>query len=218
MSIRSRLLTCAALLAACHATAPASRAQDDATPKLPFVSNNGFDVWQPTANGDWPVDWSRGQGISWHREEGRAFLRLTQTEPGKLVMVYRDFAIPDDVKAFRFDTIARAANIVSGEKAWFDARIILQFLGDNKAKVKGSPSPVVIARKGTTDWKEVSKKFAVPEGATRIECMICLFQVEAGSMDVDLFNLEPISLEELNPPPPPPPAPVTPAAPPPADS
>lgn len=201
MFIRSNLRSCAALLAACLATTPATRAQNDATPKLPFVSNNGFDVWQPTANGDWPVDWSRGNGISWHREDGRAFLRLTQTEPGKLVMVYRDFTIPEDVKAFRFDAIARAANIVPGEKAWFDARIILQFLDDTKAKVKGSPSPIVIARRGTTDWKEVSKKFAVPADATRIECMICLFQVEAGSMDVDLFNLEPISLEELNPPP-----------------
>ncbi len=173
---------------------------DTPTPKLPFVSNNGFDVAQPSENGDWPVDWAHGKGITWHREEGRAFLRLTQYEPGKLLMVYRDFAVPADVKAFRFDTIARAANIVSGSQAWFDARIILQFMDDNKVKIKGSPGAIVISRKGTTDWKEISKKFAVPEGATRIECMICLFQVEAGSMDIDLFNLEPISLEELNPP------------------
>ncbi|MFH1499432.1 MAG: hypothetical protein ABII82_16605 [Verrucomicrobiota bacterium] len=111
------------------------------------------------------------------------------------------------MKAFRFDTIARAADIVSGEKAWFDARIILQFLDDNKTKVKGSPSPIIISRKGSTDWKEITKKFAVPEGAVRIECMICLFQIQSGSMDIDLFNLEPISLEELNPPAPAPAAP-----------
>lgn len=197
-------LRLSAALAATLLALPAAFAADDAdapaTPKLPFVSNNGFDVWRSTPNGDWPVDWSSGKGISWHREEGRAFLRLTQTEPGKLIMVYRDFDIPADVKAFRFDTIARAADIVSGEKAWFDARIILQFINENKAKVKGSPSPIIISRKGTTDWKEVTKKFAVPEGATRIECMICLFQVQSGSMDVDLFNLEPIDPAELAPP------------------
>lgn len=179
---------------------PADDTPGTPTPKLPFVSNNGFDVWRSTPNGDWPVDWSQGKGISWHREEGRAFLRLTQTEPGKLIMVYRDFDIPADVKAFRFDTIARAADIVSGAQAWFDARIILQFMDDNKTKVKGSPSPIIISRKGTTDWKEITKKFVVPEGATRIECMICLFQVQSGSMDVDLFNLEPIDPAELAPP------------------
>lgn len=186
-----RTLTLSSLV--CLGVATAS-----ATDRPPFVSNNGFDIWKSTDLGDWPVDWGRGKGIGWHREEGRAFLRLTQEEPGKLVMVYRDFSIPADVKAFRFQTIARATDIVPGNQAWFDSRIILQFLDDTKAKMKGSPSPIVIARKGTTDWKEVSKKFAVPEGATRIECMICLFQVEAGSMDVDFFNLEPIPADEVS--------------------
>src|SRR5690606_24606465 len=96
-------LRLSAALAATLLALPAAFAADDAdapaTPKLPFVSNNGFDVWRSTSKGDWPVDWAQGKGISWHREEGRAFLRLTQAEPGKLIMVYRDFDIPADVKA-----------------------------------------------------------------------------------------------------------------------
>ncbi|MBI1248879.1 cellulase family glycosylhydrolase [bacterium] len=73
---------------------------------------------------------------------------------------------------------------------WFDARIMLEFQGNDGKKLSGKPSPPYTNR-NTDGWVEKTKTFLVPEDALTLIFMPSLFQVKSGTFDLDDITLRP---------------------------
>lgn len=151
------------------------------TPNLkaqPFDSTD----FEPTGAG-WPASWPQPKGGSWELENGNSFARMASYEPGKMVMLYREIRIPDGTDAIEFSWKQRVSGLKRGEKSWFDARIMMEFLDANRQKISKGPTPY--KNRDTDGWEDKSVKFNVPEGAAFIKFMPCLFNVTAGTFDLD---------------------------------
>jgi endoglucanase len=175
------------------------QAQDQVTPGASssgpsLISNDDFST---DANGDGAPDgWKVGNGITWESENGVHFLRLTQQEPGKMLMAYREVPIPVAVKAAELTIRYRTAGIKKGEKPWFDARTIIQFIDAARKQVKPGVGAIVF-KPDTADWTIVTKQFAIPEGTQKIQLMPSLFQVAEGRIDfaeIRLVGIDPATL------------------------
>lgn len=144
-----------------------------------------FDATNFESNGDgWPAAWPKPKGGSWEQENGNSFARMSSYEPGKMVMLYREIRIPDGTEAIEFSWKQRVSGLVRGENSWFDARIMIEFLDAGRQKV-GGKGPTPYKNKDTNGWEDKSVKFSVPEGAVFIKFMPCLFNVKAGTFDLD---------------------------------
>ncbi|MCA9087106.1 MAG: glycoside hydrolase family 5 protein [Planctomycetaceae bacterium] len=143
---------------------------------------------------DWPDGWAKvAPGGAWLEEQGNHFLRLTSTEPEKMVMLYQEIKIPEGVEALEFRWKQRVTGLKVGKQSWFDARIMLEFM--NAAREKVAPTPSAPATRQDTDgWVEKSTRFLVPEGATHLKFMACLFQVQSG-----VFDLDDLTIQEADP-------------------
>jgi hypothetical protein len=154
-----------------------------------LVPNGNFEDDKKSVG--WPDGWGRLKvGGSWEQEDGNRFLRLTATEPGKTVMLYRLIDLPADTKALEFTWRQRVSDLKPGKEPWFDARIMMEFKEAAGAKMKGSPPPPY-TRSNTKGWVERSAKFLVPENAVQLEFMPSLFQVQRGTLDLDDIVLKP---------------------------
>jgi hypothetical protein len=136
-----------------------------------------------------PADWPAGKdkSVTWEQEEGNHFLRLHSLEPGKTVMVYRQVALPADVKALELSYRWRCRDLKPGKQAWFDARIMMDFKDAAGQKLGSASAPYL--RKSTDGWVEKTTRFLVPEGARTLDFMPSLFQVQSGTLDLDDFVL-----------------------------
>ena len=145
----------------------------------------------------WPDGWGRLKtGGSWEQEAGNHFLRLTATEPGQTIMLYRQIDLPADTKALELTWRQRVSNLKPGKEAWFDARIMLEFKDAAGQKLKGNP-PAPYTRGNTDGWVARSARFLVPETAVSLEFMPALFQVERGTFDLDDIVLIPTDTAAL---------------------
>lgn len=160
-----------------------------------LISNGNFEADKKSVG--WPDGWGRlKSGGSWELENGNHFLRLTATEPGKTVMLYRQIDLPADTQALELSWRQRVSNLKPGKEAWFDARIMLEFKDAAGRKLKGNP-PAPYTRGNTDGWVTRSTKFLIPEGAVALEFMPSLFQVERGTWDLDDIVLKPADKAEL---------------------
>ncbi|WP_269537125.1 glycoside hydrolase family 5 protein [Cerasicoccus fimbriatus] len=139
------------------------------------------------ASGDWP---SKDE-ISLVYEDGNRFLRLKSIVPGKMVMAYKEIAIEPGVEAIRFTWNERVDGLVKGEKSWFDARIMMEFMDADRGKLSIKP-PNPRNSKDTGGWVENSLEFNVPAGAHVIKFMPALFNVKAGTYDIDNISFQQI--------------------------
>ncbi|MFH5804226.1 glycoside hydrolase family 5 protein [Alienimonas sp. DA493] len=161
-----------------------------------LLSNGDFETPDPK-NGDRPDDWGLPKaGGSWFTEDGNRFLRLTVPKPGAMVMVYRTFDIPADVRALELSWRQRVTDLKTGEAPWHDARILMEYQGIDGKKLSGSPSPAY-TQKDTDGWVEKTKRFLVPEEALTLVLMPCLFEAKAGTFDLDDLVLKPTDPEPL---------------------
>lgn len=126
---------------------------------------------------------------SWVQEDGNQFFRLEQQEPGKMLMVYKEYTIPEGTKALKFSVDGRTKDIVKGEKVWFGPRVLLKLTDSSNKQVGKAP---VIVFGDNADWQTKSVEIAVPDGVTKFVMMPTLFRVKSGSMDLDNFVLEAI--------------------------
>lgn len=187
----------AALLCAATLAFPASAQTPAAAPN--FVSNGNFETDE---NADqWPDDWAQlKSGGSYEVEPGNHFLRLTSPEAGKMILLYREIRVPAGTRAVELAWKQRVSNLKRGKQSWYDARIMMNWLDNDRNKLKPGP-PAPNTGKDTAGWQERSVKFLVPEGATMLALMPSLFQVETGTFDLDdivLKPTDPAPLEEAN--------------------
>ena len=129
---------------------------------------------------------------------GDRSVRLEQTTPGKLVNQYRVADIPAGTKALRLTWRERVSDLKTGEKPWFDARVICEFLGPDGKKMQGVRNPPpAYSQKNTKDWRERSIEFLVPEGAAALAVMPSLFQVKSGLYEIEDLVLAPTDPTEI---------------------
>jgi hypothetical protein len=160
-----------------------------------LLGNGSFEA--DADKNDWPDQWSRPKsGGSCESEEGNHFLRLTASEPGQLVMLYRQIRIPQAVKAIEFTWRQRVSNLKPGKEPWFDARILMDFKDAEGRKLTGGPG-APNTRKNTDGWVERKMTFLLPEGTVTLDLMPALFQVEKGTFDLDDLVLVPTDAQAL---------------------
>lgn len=136
------------------------------------------------------VDWSKLPSSTKIVTEGKnRYLSMSQTEPGKYTMLYRQVFLKPEYsgKEFKFSCNYRISDLVKGEKVWNDARIIFKFK-DSAGKDIGKVKPLFYAS-NNSKWYSSGLKFKVPEGAVRLEILPTLFQVKSGRMDLDNLKL-----------------------------
>lgn len=130
------------------------------------------------------------------KENGNRYLHLVSTEPGKLIMDYREIDIPAGVEALEFSWKQRVTGLKKGEKPWFDARIMMEWKDATGNKLNNKPSPPY-AQNDTAGWVERKTSFIVPKDAAVLVLMPSLFRVAAGSYDLDDLVLKPTGSKEL---------------------
>jgi endoglucanase len=153
-----------------------------------LVTNGDFEA---DKKGDGkPDDWGLPKSGSWEVEDGNHFVRLSATEPGQMVMLYRLIDLPADVGAVELTWRERIHDLKTGERPWFDARIMMHFQDAAGKQMPGSP-PAPSTRKDTDGWRERKTQFLVPKGAVTLEFMPALFEVRKGILDLDDIALKP---------------------------
>ena len=156
------------------------------------------DFQRANAENDWPDDWPRlKEGGSYGADEdGNRFIRLTVSQPGKMIMLYREIAIPAGTEALELKFRYRLSDFQRGAQSWFDARIMMEFMDASRKQVRPNP-PAPNFNRNQAEWTDVSRKFLVPEGAAILKFMPCLFNAKSGSFDLDDFSLTPCDAAEL---------------------
>ena len=155
-----------------------------------LILNGNFEA--STRKTGQPDGWglSSDKGQFWQEENGNHFLRLKVVEPGKMNLVYRElyFEEEDAGKALEMQVKMRCEGVVPGQRPWFDARIMMNFKDSNGKALKGAKSPNI---KGTKkDWIHKTFQMKIPEGASKLEIMPCLFNAQAGQFDIDDMHLK----------------------------
>lgn len=144
-----------------------------------------------------PTAWGKMSGdLSWQSEDDNTFLRIHSTQPGKLSMLYRTYDIPAGTSALELTWKQRISDLKTGKMPWHDARIMIEFQGIDGKKLSSKPSPAY-TQKNTDGWVEKSKSFLVPEDTLTVILMPSLFEVTAGTFDLDDLQLKPTSPEPL---------------------
>ena len=110
------------------------------------------------------------------------YAKLVSTEPGKLVCAYKEYDVPSGVEALKMSWKWEVKNLKTGEKPWFDARVLFKFKDANGKEVK-NPSPVYV-QKDTKGWQDRETSLLVPKEAVTLVVTPCLFQVKAGEMEL----------------------------------
>ncbi len=107
-------------------------------------------------------------------------------------MSYREVDVRGK-KALQLSLKARYNGIKAGAQPWFDGRIMMKFQDAEKKEMKGAPSPNF--RGTSTEWKEKTVRFVVPEGAAVLAVMPCMFNAAEGTLDLDDLALTEIDPE-----------------------
>jgi hypothetical protein len=171
--------------------APAAPAPPVTDSGANLLSNGNFET--PSAKDpNWPDIWGKGAGITWENENGKHFLRLVQQKPGAMLMAYREMAIPAETKGLEITIRYRVTGLALGTSNWFDARTIMHFLNSDRKQVTPDPGALVFS-KNAPEWAEVTKRFVVPPDATVLQLMPALFQVAAGTLDLQEIKVTPLS-------------------------
>jgi len=160
-----------------------------------LLSNGDFSKDSKTAG--WPDDWAHPVGATWETEGGFRFLRLTSSQPGQTVLVYREMKLPSPPPpALEMKLRVRYSNIKRGKNAWFDARVMAHFKDAAGKVVK--PDPGAPSFTGSSEgWIDKSYILKVPPSASVLELMPALFQAESGTLDFARFEIFPATADKL---------------------
>lgn len=151
-----------------------------------IVPNPGFEDGADAPEG-WPAA-NPDKGVSYEVEDGNRFARIRSD--GGTAMLYREIPIPEGAEALKFTWRWRVTDLRKGDKPWFDARIMMEFMDGARGKVAGSPS-APNRGKDTNGWENGEKSFLVPPEARILKFMPSLLNVTHGTLDIDDIVLEP---------------------------
>lgn len=120
--------------------------------------------------------------------EGKRDIEVPFKGAGQMGLVYVPVFLPKGAGGVVVSGEVKFADVVKGDKSWFDARIMTDFIDTACKKVKSGP--VIGGWKGSSDWRGFRKTIKVAEGAAGIALMPCLFNVKSGAMSVRGLSVE----------------------------
>ncbi len=147
---------------------------------------------QSSADQTWPAGWPQPANSSWETEDGNRFLRLTSSVPGKLVMFYKEINIPAGTEMLQIKWKQRVSGLVKGTQSWHDARLMLEFMDGNRTPISTKPNAPATGS-DTNGWVEKEITINVATGARILKFMPTLFQVNAGTLDLDDITISPVA-------------------------
>ncbi len=130
------------------------------------------------------------------KDAGSPYCSLVSTVPGKIVNSYKEYPIPEGVEALRLSWNWKVEKLKTGEKPWFDARMLLKFKGADGKEIKPEPRPTYTQR-NTDGFQARTMEFLVPSNAISLVVMPSLFQVKAGEMTITDMKLVPTAASPL---------------------
>lgn len=152
----------------------------------------------------WPAKWAGepGDSISYESEplpDGKSnhFLRLNCLHPGKLSMLYFSYPLPEEAQAVEFSYRTRITGLRKGEKDWFDTQMLFKFVGADGKDLPGEQPDPTHFWQDTRGWSDQTRSFLLPSGTKALAVMPALFQVAAGTLDIDDFALRVVDPEPL---------------------
>lgn len=167
-----------------------------------LLPNGGFEVMEK--NGE-ARGWGKGNEegtISLREEKGEHFMRLVSNDPEKTRMLYRMIPLPLGLKAIEVKIRYRTDEIIQGDRLPGDARAVMHFMNgtrfghlENGKQLAPSPAAIVFSPKAR-EWTEVSRRYAVPEGATKLQFMPALWNVKSGILDLAEIRIVPVNEAE----------------------
>ena len=108
---------------------------------------------------------------------------------GQMSLVYTPVFFPKGTKGAVVSCEVKYENVERGEKNWFDARIMVDFINSQCKKQQGGPN--IGGWRGTSDgWVPVRKVVQVPDGVAGLALMPCLFRVKSGALSVRNLSVE----------------------------
>lgn len=157
-----------------------------------YLSNGDFKLAR--SGGGLPESWEPGEEGSVMRmvEDGRAYLRLVAEKSGQLVRVTQAVPIPAGVHGLEFRSIFRNKDVKFGKSFVCDARAQFGFTDAEGNPLKGGVDQVFDSH--AQSWREISRKFLVPEGAAFLRVTLCLNRPASGTLDVAEVRL--VAMEE----------------------
>ena len=108
---------------------------------------------------------------------------------GQMSLVYTPVFFPKGTEGVVVSGEAKWSDVVRGDKSWFDARIMTDFIDSKCKKVNGGPVIGGWHGKGG-EWRAFRKSIKVPEGAEGIALMPCLFNVKSGALAIRGLSVE----------------------------
>jgi len=161
-----------------------------------LIPNGDFEA--ATEKTDWPDGWSNAQQGLITREAGEEdghFMRLLSQEPGQLVQMAVTIPIPAGVKGLEFFARFRTANVKFGASFLCDARTMFRFQ-DDAGNAVGKNPPDVIFTSHAKNWTDITRKFLVPDGATKIVVSPSINKAASGTLDLEEVRLAPMDPAE----------------------
>lgn len=126
---------------------------------------------------------------------GDVVWKITAQTPGRQTGAYTRVKLPSDTPALRVRAAYKTTALTSGEKAWHNGRIRVDFLDDRGAKV--GESYAIDRLEGTSlSWVSVSRQFPVPPGATRVNIALELFLAQSGAIEFRDLQARALDREE----------------------
>jgi len=148
------------------------------------------------SDGKWPDGWSHPDGATWESEGDVHFLRLQSAQPGQNILVYRQLVLPTPLPpGLELRLRVRYADVVPGEKSWFDARVMGHFENAEGKEITKAGFPAPYFRKSSKGWEDRSVFFAVPSNAHALDIMPVLFKAASGTFDLARVEIFPATAD-----------------------
>lgn len=157
-----------------------------------FLPNGDFEA--ATAKPDWPDGWTNvaaGTITLEKGDDGKRFVRLVSGEPGQMIQMSSTVPIPAGMKGLEFTARFRTANVKFGASFLCDARTMFKFQDDAGNAVGKNPGDVIFSSHAK-DWTDITRKFLVPEGATKIVVSPSINKAASGTLDLESVSLAPM--------------------------
>jgi hypothetical protein len=172
-----------------------------ATSGASLLPNGDFSL--ATKDQTWPDGWGKATGVTWGTDGTFHFLHFEASEPGQMVMLFKQVPLPSPPPpGLEIRLKVRYANVVPGEKLWFDARVMGKFEDAEGKEIHKASFPAPYFRKSSEGWVDKSVIVAVPLRAHILDLMPALFKVASGTFDIAQIEVL-LATEDQVPKPPP---------------
>ncbi|WP_309380697.1 glycoside hydrolase family 5 protein [Cerasicoccus frondis] len=178
---------------------PAPRLANDLQPTL--VINGDFDghVSETGAPQNWMLPESPEGKIELLRDSNtrETFVRLISEAPDQLVRINQDVPLTKDIKGVEFHARFRNENVKFGKGGWLcDARARFAYLDADGNSIGPKLSDVIFDSHAQA-WRNISRDYLKPEGATTFRVALTLNRPASGTLDIDEVRLIPMSEERF---------------------